>query len=158
MSLPTRSNQPDGDHQPVALSPRAYAIQRATPAAFGDARPLYQDETPVFVLANLRVAAGFPLRALQRHKKLAAAVFAALLVAVAAMIAITPRHYVVETKFFAEKNFVMPALGNPTRQVPREGDSPTRLAQEAVMKRTNLMEIARKTKLLSYWEQMRSPL
>lgn len=158
MSLPTRSNQPDGDHSPVALSPRAYAIQRASPAALGDARPLYQDEAPVFVLANLRVAAGFPLRALHRHKKLAAAVFAALIVAVAATIAVTPKHYIVETKFFAEKNFVMPALGNPTRAVPSDGDSPTRLAQEAVMKRTNLMEIARKTKLLSYWDQMRSPL
>ena len=158
MSLPTRSNQPDGDHQPVALSPRAYAIQRATPAALADARPLYQDEAPVFVLANLRVAAGFPLRALQRHKKLAAAIFAALIVAVAAMIAVTPKHYIVETKFFAEKNFVMPALGNPNRNIPSDGDSPTRLAQEAVMKRTNLMEIARKTKLLSYWDQMRSPL
>ena len=158
MSLPTRSNQPDGDHQPVALSPRAYAIQRASPAALGDARPLYQDEAPVFVLANLSVAAGFPLRALQRHRKLAAAIFAMLIVAVAATIAVTPKHYIVETKFFAEKNFVMPALGNPNRAVPSDGDSPTRLAQEAVMKRTNLMEIARKTKLLSYWDQMRSPL
>ena len=158
MSLPTRSNQPDGDHAPVALSSRAYAIQRASPAALGDARPLYQDEAPVFVLANLRVAAGFPLRALRRHKKLASAVFASLIVAVAATIAVTPKHYIVETKFFAEKNFVMPALGNPRRAVPSDGDSPTRLAQEAVMKRTNLLEIARKTKLLSFWDQMRSPL
>lgn len=158
MSFPTRSNHPDGESPPVALSQRAYAIQRASPAALGDARPIYHDEAPVFVLANLRVAAGFPLRALQRHRKLSATLFALLLVAVAGTIAVTPKHYVIETKFFAEKNFVMPALGNPRRAVPSEGDSPTRLAQEAVMKRTNLMEIARKTKLLSYFDQMRSPL
>ncbi len=158
MSLPTRSNHPDGDSPPVSLSQRAYAIQRASPAALGQARPTYQDEAPVFVLANLRMAAGFPLRALQRHRKLAAVLFGMLLVAVAGTIAVTPKHYVIETKFFAEKNFVMPALGNPRRAVPSDGDSPTRLAQEAVMKRTNLMEIARKTKLLSYWDQMRSPM
>ncbi len=149
MNLPARSNQPDGDSPPVALSTRAYAVQRASPAALGDSRPIFQDEAPVFVLANLRVAAGFPFRAFQRHKKLAIWTFAGLMAAVLAAIVVTPKHYLIETRFSAEKNFLMPALGNPKRAVPTESDSPTRLASEAVMKRTNLMEIVRQTKLMS---------
>ncbi len=161
MHLPARSTPPEGDNQPpVALtSSRTYAMQRPMPSALGDPRnPVYQDDAPVFVLANLRVAAGFPQRALGRHKKAAIALFASLLALVALAIAITPKHYMIETRFFAEKNFVMPALGNPKRVVPTESDSPTRLASEAVKKRTNLMEIVRQTKLMASWDAMRSPL
>jgi uncharacterized protein involved in exopolysaccharide biosynthesis len=158
MNLPARSTPPEGENPPVALSQRAYAIQRASPAALGDPRALYQDDAPVFVLANLRVAAGFPQRSVARHRKLAAALFTGLLGLVALAIFVTPKHYTVETKFFAEKNFVMPALGNPKRAVPTESDSPTRLASEAVLKRTNLMEIVRQTKLMASWDEMRSPL
>lgn len=158
MNLPARTNQPDGESPPVALSSRAYAIQRASPAALGESRSQFQEDAPVFVLANLRVAAGFPWRAFKRHRKMAAWIFGGLMAAVLAATVVTPKHYLIETRFFAEKNFVMPALGNPRRAVPSDGDSPTRLASEAVLKRTNLMEIVRQTKLMASWDQMRSPL
>ena len=159
MNLPARSNNPDGDSPPVPLNSRAYAIQRAAPPAQGNGLPvLYADDVPVFVLSNLKDAAGFPIRAVRRHLKLAISIFSALVVLSALAIAVMPKHYLIETKFFAERNFVMPALSNPRRAIPSDGDSPTRLASEAVMKRTNLLEIVRQTKLMAQWEQLRSPL
>jgi uncharacterized protein involved in exopolysaccharide biosynthesis len=159
MSLPARNTTPDGETPPIPLGSRSYAVQRPAPSSLTDSRgPIYQDDAPVFVLANLRIAAGFPARALKRHRKLAWALLGSLLSLLALAILITPRHYTIETKFFAEKNFVLPALGNPKRAVPTESDSPTRLASDAVMKRSNLVEIIRQTKLLDSWDEMRSPL
>lgn len=159
MNLPARSNNPDGDSAPVPLNSRGYAIQRAVPPIPGAGTPVvYADDVPVFVLSNLKDAAGFPFRAVRRHFKLAVAIFVSLAALSALAIALAPKHFLIETKFFAEKNFVMPALSNPRRAVPSEGDSPTRLASEAVMKRTNLLEIVRQTKLMSQWDQLRSPL
>ncbi|MCC7053615.1 MAG: hypothetical protein IT355_10120 [Gemmatimonadaceae bacterium] len=159
MNLPARSNTPDGDPTPAPRTGNSYAIQRPGSGGLGDYRPpIYQDDGPVFVLANLRVAAGFPFRAFMRHRKLGTLLLGGLLAMVALAIAVTPRHYIIKTRFFAEKNFVMPGLSNPERALPTEADSPTRLAAEAVMKRSNLLEIIRQTKLMDNWDQLRSPL
>lgn len=159
MTLPIRSNQPDGDVQQVGTgSSRTYTIQRGLPEAFGEGRAFNRDEPPVFVLSNLQLAAGFPWRAFKRHRTRATMLFVGLLTAVVLALVVTPKHYTIETRFFAEKNFVMPALGNPKRAVPTESDSPTRLASEAVLKRANLMEIVRQTKLLGSYDELRSPL
>ncbi len=162
MNLPIRSNPPEGESLPVVSGPRSYAIQTSMPGQGGGfGAPPYrapEEEPPVFVLADLRVAAGFPWRSLRRHRALATWIFSGLLCAVAAAIAVTPKHYRIETSFAAEKNFLMPALGNPKRAIPRESDSPTRLASETVLRRSNLTEIIRQTKLLAAWDQMRSPL
>ena len=158
MNLPARSKPSDGDATPAPRSPRTYPIQRDSGSRFGDRPAMYDDETPVFELANLRIAAGFPWRAVRRHRRLAWSLLGGLLALIAVAVLVTPRHYIIETRFFAEKNFVMPALGNPKRAVPTESDSPTRLAAEAVMRRTNLMEIARQTKLMESWDELRSPL
>ena len=158
MNLPARSNPPESDPSQLTHSQRPYAIQRASTAPVGMAPPSAYDDSPVFVLTNMKVALGFPLRSVRRHMKAAIAVFTVLIVMIGVAIALAPKHYYVETKFFAEKNFVMPALNNPRRVVPSEGDSPTRLAAEAVLKRTNLLEIVRQTNLMASWDQLRSPL
>lgn len=158
MQLPIRSNQPDRDVQQVGQGSRTYSIPRGLPGGFSDTRAYNQDESPVFMLSNLQVAAGFPWRAFKRHRRRATLLFAGLLTAVVVALAVTPKHYTIETRFFAEKNFVMPALGNPKRAVPNESDSPTRLASEAVLKRSNLLEIVRQTNLLASYDELRSPL
>jgi len=162
MNLPARNPDPDHETVPARRAPRTYAIQRpSVSASLGERRlpsSTYDEEAPVFELANLWIAAGFPWRAIKRHRRLATMMFAGLLSLVGVAIAVTPRHYMIETKFFAEKNFVMPALGNPKRAVPTESDSPTRLAAEAVMKRANLLEIMRQTQLMDSWDELRSPL
>ena len=158
MNLPARNNRPDRNTPPSSLSTRHYSIDRAAPSAIGPTRTIYDDESPVFVLANLKLAAGFPFRAVQRHKRLAVILFSSLMALMAVALVLGPKHYTIETKFFAEKNFVMPALGNPRRAVPTESDSPTRLAAEAVKRRSNLIEIIRQTKLLGAWNEMRSPI
>ena len=161
MNLPVRNPDPENETVPARRAPRTYAIQRpGLSTSLGERRrpPSYDDDAPVFELANLRIAAGFPWRSVKRHRRLATIMFLGLLTLVGLAIAVTPRHYLVETKFFAEKNFVMPALGNPKRAVPNESDSPTRLAAEAVMKRANLLEIMRQTKLMDSWDELRSPL
>lgn len=157
MSIPARSNQPDQNPSSMVPSSRPYAVQRVggTPT---ELRPVQTDESPIFVLANVKVAAGFPLRSLKRHRKLSIAIPAVVLMIVAVVILVSQKHYFLETRFFAEKNFVMPALSNPRRAVTSESDSPTRLAAEAVMRRTNLLEIVRQTQLMSQWAKVRSPL
>jgi uncharacterized protein involved in exopolysaccharide biosynthesis len=159
MNLPARNTSSDGDSSPAPRGSGSYPIQRPGAGALGDVRPpMYDDDGPVFVLANLRVAAGFPWRSFLRHRRLALLLLSGLLALVTLAIAVTPRHYIIKTRFFAEKNFVMPGLSNPKRALPTEADSPTRLAAEAVMKRTNLMEIIRQTKLMEQWDELRSPL
>ena len=158
MNLPVRSKQSDGDGTPAPRNQRSFPAQRHAPPSYNDRRRVYEDETPVFELADLRVAAGFPWRAFKRHRRLGWSLLAGMLALIALATVVMQRHYIIETRFFAEKNFVMPALGNPKRAVPTESDSPTRLAAEAVMRRTNLMEIIRQTKLMESWDELRSPL
>ena len=158
MSIPARSNQPDPNPSSIVPSSRPYAVQRGGSTPTEVMRPVPTDESPIFVLANVKLAAGFPLRSLKRHRKIAIAIPAVILTIVAVVILFSQKHYFLETRFFAEKNFVMPALSNPRRVVSSESDSPTRLAAEAVLRRTNLLEIVRQTQLMSQWDKVRSPL
>ena len=116
------------------------------------------DEDPVFRMVDIRAIVGFPLRAVRRRRRLALALFLGVVALTSAAVAVMPRHYLTQTKFFAQKNFVMPALNNPRRTVPGESDAPTKLAMDAVMKRENLIQVIRETNLMSTWTQMRSPV
>lgn len=111
----------------------------------------------VFDFAGIGEVVTFPLRSLQRHRQLASATFASIVAAALLASVLLPRHYVVEAKLIADRNDMMPALGNPTRATGGS-DAPTRLAAEAVMKRDNLVAIATRTRLLDRWSQIRSPL
>ena len=100
----------------------------------------------------------FPFRSLRRHRLVAIATFACIAGAALLAAVLLPRHYVVESKLIADRNDVMPALGNPTRAASAGSDTPTRLAAEAVMKRDNLVAIVKATHLLDRWSQFRSPI
>jgi hypothetical protein len=141
--------------QPPAVVPPAGQLH---PPTRSQAVVQVDADAPVFDLHDARVLLGFPRRAFRRHRKLGLAIFLAVMAATIVMAIITPRHYYVETKFFAEQNVVMPALNNPGRAMGTEGNAPTKLATDAVQQRDNLIQIIRETNLLGQWEQMRSPV
>ena len=95
MSIPARSNQPEHNPSSIVPTSRPYAVQRGggTPT---ELRPVETDESPIFVLANVKVAAGFPLRALKRHRKLSIAIPVVILAIVALVIAVSQKHYILE--------------------------------------------------------------
>ncbi len=74
------------------------------------------------------------------------------------VLAVLPRTYRVETQLLAQKNSLMPALGNPGRTVPSDADAPTRAAHEAVLRRDNLVSLMKQTDLMNRWETTRPRL
>ena len=57
-----------------------------------------------------------------------------------------------DAQLLAQRNTLMPALGNPGRTVPPEADAPTRAAAEAVLRRDNLLSLMKQTDLLNRWD------
>jgi len=108
-------------------------------------------------LRHARHLLGFVARSARRHRGLAIAVLAIVSAATGLAFAVMPRTYHTQTKILAQRNFMMPALGNPRRTVPLESDAPTRLATEAVMRRENLVAIVKQTNLLDEWRATRAP-
>jgi uncharacterized protein involved in exopolysaccharide biosynthesis len=138
----------DSSSLPPYQSPRPAALSLRDP----------EREDPLVDVALLRQVAGFPLRAVRRHRTLSAAIVAAVLAAGVLAVVILPRTYSVQARILAQRNVVMPALNNPRRAVPTESDAPTRLASETVLQRESLLRIIREANLLARWPQIRSPL
>lgn len=120
----------------------------AVPDADGDAAGLLD-------LQYVRDVLGFGLRSIARHRRAVITIFCSVMALALAALVLMPRQYLTQTSLFAQRNFVMPALGNPRRTVPMESDAPTRLARETVMKRENLVAIIKQTSLLDTWDSTR---
>ncbi|NUQ19892.1 MAG: hypothetical protein HOQ09_02920 [Gemmatimonadaceae bacterium] len=133
---------------------RTPALER--PAGAADA-PAAAEES-IFDLGLVRDAVGFAARALRRHRRTALTIFLGVVASSILILAIWPRTYVTEAKLLAERNLVMPVLGNPQRNLPSETDTPTRLASEAILKHDNLVAIINATDLVSHWDNSRSLL
>lgn len=148
---------------PLSAVPPAGAPWRVAPdsrwpdALWGEPPRPAASEEPIVDLGRLREVLGYPWRAVRRRRRLAGGVFAAVLGAAVLAALIAPRRYDVETSILAQRNFVMPALGNPRRSVPAESDAPTRLAAEAVLNRQNLLDIIDAVGLEREWARLRSP-
>jgi uncharacterized protein involved in exopolysaccharide biosynthesis len=97
----------------------------------------------------------FVLHAVARRKLLLFFTFAVSLAAALSLISIMPRTYRVDALLLAERNSLMPALGNPGRSVPADSDSPTRAANETVKRRDNLATLVKQTDLMAEWERSR---
>lgn len=105
---------------------------------------------------SVKDAVGFVLRAPRRRPALAAGVFT-LVAALGITIATTmPRTYSAQVKLLAQVNLVVPALSNPGRAVPREADSPTRNVADQILRRDNLIALARETNLADRYYAARS--
>jgi uncharacterized protein involved in exopolysaccharide biosynthesis len=97
-------------------------------------------------------------RAPKRRRKLAWAIFVIVaLLSVAAAI-LTPRSYEASVKILAQRNLLMPALGNPHRSVPYEADAPTKNVTELILARDNLVSLVKDTNLVDKWQARRPPL
>ena len=94
---------------------------------------------------------GFVVHSVRRRKLLAGTVALVTVGATVAILSVMPRTYRVEAQLLAQRNTVMPALGNPNRTVPFEADSPTRAAAETVLRRDNLLSLMKQTDLMKHW-------
>ncbi len=111
-----------------------------------------------FDLEQFKELAGFLARSPRRHPRLAAATLL-LTLALGILVAIYwPRTYGCEVRILALRNLVLPALDNPTRQVPHDADAPTRNAADAILQRDNLISLVRQLDLVKRWELTRQPI
>jgi len=116
------------------------------------------DEFELIDYEQLRNWGSFILHATGRHKPLVLLTFLGTMAVILTVLAVLPRTYHVEAQLLAQKNSLMPALGNPGRHVPSDADAPTRAASEAVKRRDNLVSLMKQTDLLNYWDRTRPPL
>jgi uncharacterized protein involved in exopolysaccharide biosynthesis len=99
--------------------------------------------------------AGFILRVPRRQPRLFAMLFAGALAIGVATYALYPRTYSTEVKILAQRNLVLPALGNPNRTVPREADNPTKNVADAILQHDNLVGLIKQVDLIDRWEGTR---
>ena len=83
----------------------------------------------------------------QPPRRVTAWTFLAVLALAGLFLWAAPRSYGVEAEVLAQKNALMPALGNPSRAVPPDADRPTRAAAETVLRRDNLLALIKQTDL-----------
>ncbi|MFL5416411.1 MAG: chain-length determining protein, partial [Myxococcales bacterium] len=113
---------------------------------------------PIVDPAAVRDWISYVREAVRHHALLAIVVFLATAGGAASVPWLLGRTYHVEATLLAQRSQVMPALGNPTRAIPSDADAPTRAAAEIVLRRSNLVALARQTNLLETWEHGRAPL
>ena len=102
--------------------------------------------------------AKYVLRAPKRRPARFFALLAVALALAGAIFVLYPRTYSTEVKILAQRNLVLPALGNPNRTVPREADNPTKNVADTIMKHDNLVLLIKQVNLMDRWESTRPPL
>ena len=68
-----------------------------------------------------------------------------------------PRWYRSDVRILAQRNLVLPALGNPGRAVPREADLPTKNAADTILQHDNIVALVKQLDLLDRWQATRQP-
>lgn len=131
--------------------------QQSAPHAVSFPTPPQQsaDHEPLIDLRLVGDLSRFLRNAVRRRRKVVAAIFSAFVLAGIASSILLPRKYYTETKLLADRNVVMPLLGNPDRRLPNEADTPTRMAAELIMTRANLVGIIKSTDLVRQTEVKR---
>ncbi len=116
------------------------------------------DEDSELDLDRVRELVGFAKRAPRRHPRLAIGLLLSGLAVTAASVVLIPRTYSTEVKLLAQRNFVLPALGNPNRSVPRDADDPTKNVAAVVTQRENLIALVKQVDLVDRWAVDRPPM
>jgi len=107
-------------------------------------------------LGLVRDLTTFVWHACRRRRRLAILVFVAFVVAGVLSVLLLPSRYYTETKLLADRNVVMPLLGNPGRKINPEADTPTRLAAELILNHDNMKAIVVSADLVREMERTRS--
>lgn len=116
------------------------------------------DEEEGLDLGAITDMVGYVFRAPKRRPR---RFFALLIIGVAigaALFMLYPRSYSTEVKILAQRNLVLPALGNPNRTVPREADNPTKNVGDAILQHDNLVGLIKQVNLVDRWEVTRPSL
>ena len=110
-----------------------------------------------FDFHRLKEIVGLFLRAPRRRPGLAvASLLVTLSLGVLAAV-FWPRSYSCEVRILAQRDLVLPALGNPNRAVPRDADSLTRNAADTILQRDNIMAMIKQLDLVDRWVSTRQP-
>lgn len=120
-------------------------------------RPADEGQLEIIDRQKLRDYVGFVLRSVRRHPWAGSGTALAVIALTVLGLVSFPRVYHVETELLAQRNLMMPALGNPTRSVPNEADAPTVAAAETVLRHDNLVSLVKETGLLTRWDLTRAP-
>ncbi len=115
----------------------------------------HEDEEAGFDATRLAQLARYVVRAPQRRPWRFAALLAISLAFALAAFALYPRTYSTDVKILAQRNLVLPALGNPNRTVPREADNPTKNVADAILQHDNLIGLIKQVNLVDRWEATR---
>jgi hypothetical protein len=115
------------------------------------------DDLELIDLDKVRDYAVYVVHSVRRHPRVAGGAFLGVLVLTIVGLLTFPKTYHVETELLAQRNLMMPALGNPNRAVPGEADAPTRAAGETVRRHDNLVSLVKQTGLLDRWDKTRAP-
>lgn len=142
--------------EPFAAPETAEVVAHAAQYPLGP--PAVETESAdLFDYALLRDYLGYVAGSLLRRKLIALLVLAACVGLAFLALRVLPKSYHVEAKLLAQRNQVIAALGNPGRNMPWDADAPTRAAAEIILRRDNLLALAKQTDLVANWERTRAP-
>ncbi|HEY2365178.1 MAG TPA: hypothetical protein VGH87_02290 [Polyangiaceae bacterium] len=116
------------------------------------------DEEEGLDLGTITDMVGYVFRAPRRRPRRFFALLVIGLALGASLFMLYPRSYSTEVKILAQRNLVLPALGNPNRTVPREADNPTKNVGDAILQHDNLVGLIKQVNLVDRWESTRPPL
>ena len=111
-----------------------------------------------FDARRLADVAGYVLRVPRRQTTFFATALISSIALAALVFVLYPRTYSTEVKILAQRNLVLPALGNPNRTVPREADNPTKNVADAILQHDNLVGLIKQVDLIDRWESSRPTL
>jgi uncharacterized protein involved in exopolysaccharide biosynthesis len=120
-----------------------------------DATARDDDEGGGIDFDHVKQIAGFFVRAPRRRPKIAVITLVVGLAVVTFLAAFLPRTYTVDVRFLAQRNLMLPALGNPGRNIPQEAGNLTRGVADSITRRDNMVELAKDVDLLSRWKATR---
>ena len=120
------------------------------------ANELRDEADPLVDFKLIKDLSRFVVNACKRRRKIVISITSAFLVVGVVTALVLPKTYYTETKLLADRNVVMPLLGNPGRRMADEADTPTRLASEIIMTRANLEAVVKAADLLNERERKRS--
>jgi uncharacterized protein involved in exopolysaccharide biosynthesis len=113
------------------------------------------DGEALFNIAFARDLLAYAIGAVRRRRRIVLVTFAGTLAMAMIALLFLPRTYEASVKLLAERNLVLPVLSNPRRNLPKEEDTPTRLANEAILNRRNLIAIVNAAGLAQQWSLSR---
>ena len=140
------------------VTPLGKPLAQVPAALAGGSRAAVESESAdLFDYGLLRDYLVYVAGSVRRHKVLSLLVFASVVGATVGLLAALPKTYQAEAKLLAQRNQIIAALGNPGRSMPWDSDTPTRAATETILRRDNLISLAKQTDLVQSWGRTRAP-